>query len=144
MKIPLFVPWISRKDKKNFLEALKSPQLTDGPKLREFEMKFRKLTKSKFAIGVSNGTTALHLALHSLGIKKGDEVLVPDLTFIATANAVLHCGAKPVPADIDITLNISVNAIKEKINKKTKAIIPVHFAGNVCDIIGIKKIAKKK
>jgi len=143
MKIPLYVPWISNEDKKRVLNSLKSPQLTDGPKLREFESKFRKLTKSKFAIGVSNGTSAIHLALKSLGIKKGDEVIVPDLTFIATANAVLHCGAKPIPADIDSTLNLSPKSVKSKIKKRTKAIIPVHFAGSVCNIIELKKIANR-
>jgi len=143
VKIPLYIPWISKEDKKQVLSSLDSPQLTDGPKLREFELNFRKLVKSKFAIGVSNGTSAIHLALRTLGVKKGDEVIVPDLTFIATANAVLHCGAKPVLADIDSTLNISPKSIKEKINRKTKAIIPVHFAGSICNIIEIRKIAKK-
>jgi len=143
VKIPLYVPWISENDKKMILASLKSPQLTDGPKLREFETKFSNLVKSKYACGVSNGTSAIHLALISLGIKNGDEVIIPDLTFIATANAVLHCGAKPVPVDIDRTLNISPKSIKEKINKKTKAIIPVHFAGSACDMFEIRKIAKK-
>jgi len=143
VKIPLYVPWISQDDKNKILDSLKSPQLTDGPKLREFEAKFRNLVRSKFAIGASNGTSAIHLALISLGIKKGDEVIVPDLTFIATANAVLHCGAIPIPVDVDTTLNISPNSIKEKINKKTKAIIPVHFAGSICNILEIRKIAKR-
>jgi dTDP-4-amino-4,6-dideoxygalactose transaminase len=143
MKIPLYIPSISSNDKKMILTSLKFPQLTDGPILREFEKKFGNLVKSKFALGVSNGTSAIHLALKALGIKRGDEVIVPDLTFIATANAVLHCGAKPVPVDIDTTLNISPTAIEEKINKKTKAIIPVHFAGSVCNIDRIRKIANK-
>jgi len=143
MKIPLFIPWISQDDKRRILASLKSPQLTDGPKLRKFEKKFSNLVRSKFAIGVSNGTSAIHLALKSLGIKKGDEVIVPDLTFIATANAVLHCGATPILVDIDTTLNIAPKSIEEKINKKTKAIIPVHFAGSICNIEKIKKIAKK-
>ena len=143
MKVPLYIPWISKDDKKEILDSLKSPQLTDGPKLREFETKFRKLVRSKFAIGVSNGTSAIHLALRSLGIKKGDEVIIPDFTFIATANAVLQCGAKPVLADIDTTLNISPKSIEEKVNKKTKAIIPVHFAGSISNIVKIRKIAKE-
>ncbi|MCV0393510.1 MAG: DegT/DnrJ/EryC1/StrS family aminotransferase [Nitrosopumilus sp.] len=143
MKIPLYIPSISRKDKHMMLNALDDPQLTDGPRLRKFESKFGYFTKSKFSMGVSNGTSAIHLTLKALDIKKGDEVIVPDLTFIATANAVLHCGATPIPADIDSTLNISIKSIEEKITNKTKAIIPVHFAGSVCNIMDIIKIGKK-
>jgi len=141
MDVPLYVPWITPSDKKMVLKALQNPQLTDGPVLREFESKLSKLVKCKFAICVSNGTSALHLALTSLGIGEGDEVIVPDLTFIATANAVLHCNATPILADIDSSFNISPESIKKKISKKTKAIIPVHFAGYPCKINEIKKIS---
>lgn len=142
-KIPLFIPWILSTEKKIMLRSLRSNQLTDGPNLRKFENQFASFVKSKFAKGVSNGTSALHLALTSLGIGKDDEVIIPDLTFVATSNAVLHCNARPIPVDIDESLNISPKAIKEKISNKTKAIIPVHLAGNVCKMKEIKKIAKK-
>jgi len=143
MKIPLFIPWISKKDKKAMFDALKSIQLTDGPKLRRFESKFSNFVNSKFALGVSNGTSALFLALKAIGIGRGDEVIIPDLTFVATANAVLGCNAKPILVDIDESLNIGINSIKNKINRKTKAIIPVHFAGSTANMKEIKKIAEK-
>jgi len=143
MKIPLFIPWISKKDKKMMFDAFKSIQLTDGPKLRKFESRFANLVNSKFALGVSSGTSALHLALKAVGIGSRDEVIIPDLTFVATANAVLSCNAKPIPADVDESLNICPNSIRSKINKKTKAIIPVHFAGSTVNMQEIKKIAKR-
>lgn len=144
MKVPLSKPWISKHDKSEIIKSLNKPQLTDGPTLRKFESKFCKITKSKYAIGVSNGTQALQLSLQSIGIGKGDEVIIPDLTFIATANAVLSTGAKPVLADIDNSLNISPISIKEKLSNRTKAIIPVHFAGLSCDMKQITKISKEK
>ena len=144
IKIPFFLPWITKDDKTAISRALNSPLLTDGPKLRQFETAFAKFTGAKYAIGVSNATSALHLSLKAIGVGKGDEVIVPDMTFVATANAVVHSGAVPVFADIDEeTMNISTVSIKKKINAKTKAIIPVHFAGKVCDILDIIKIAKK-
>lgn len=143
MKVPLFVPWISNSDLNSISSALKSSQLTDGPVLRKFESQFAKLTKSKFAIGVSNGTEALHLSLVALGIGKNDEVIIPDMTFIATSNAVVLSGAKPVLSDIDSSLNISPDSIQKAITNNTKAIMPVHFAGLSCNMKKIKQIAKE-
>lgn len=142
MNVPLFKPWISKNDIKQMISILKKPQLTDGPVLRELELKFSKFVGSKYAIGVSNGTAALHLSLMTLGIGKDDEVIIPDMTFVATANAVINCGATPILADIDSTMNISSQSIEKSITKKTKAIIPVHFAGLSCDMQQILKIAK--
>jgi len=142
--IPFFLPKITKEDKKAVQDALNSSLLTDGPKLRQFESAFAKFTGAKYAIGVSNATSALQLSIKSLGIGKGDEVIVPDMTFVATANAVVNSGAIPVFADVEKeTMNISTDSIKKKISKKTKAIIPVHFAGKTCNIISILKIAKK-
>ena len=143
IKIPLSEPSIDDNDKLAIISSLKTPHLTDGPKLRKFEEKFSKITNSKFAIGVSNGTSALFLSLLGLGIGKDDEVIVPDMTFIATANSVLATGAKPILVDIDTTLNISIDEIERKITKKTKAIIPVHFAGYPCNMKKIQKLSKK-
>jgi len=143
MKVPLFIPWITNEDIRLTSKSYKLNQLTDGPILKKFEKEFSKLVGCKFAIGLSNGTSALHLSLLSLGIRKGDEVLVPDLTFIATANAVVATGAKPVFVDVDETLNISTKNIKTEITRKTRAIIPVHFAGFSSDMDTIMKIAKK-
>lgn len=142
-KVPFFRPWITNDDKAAVKRALDATILTAGPKLEEFERLFAKFTGAKYAVGVSNATTALHLSLKAVGISKGDEVIVPDMTFVATANAVIHCGAIPVLADIEKDdLNISVSSIKKKITKKTRAILPVHFAGKVCNIKEIEKIAK--
>ena len=144
IRVPFFVPDISKSDKLAVMNALNSQMLTDGPQLRKFEQEFAKYTGSKYAIGVSNGTAALHLALKALGLKKGDEVIIPDITFVATANAVLLTGATPVLSDVNYDdMNISVDSIKQNITSKTKAILPVHIAGKICKMTQIKKIAKK-
>jgi dTDP-4-amino-4,6-dideoxygalactose transaminase len=144
IKVPFVVPNIELSDKHAIETALKSNLLTDGPILRKFENKFCKFTGSKYAIGVSNATSALHLSLKSLGIGKGDEVIIPNITFVATANAVLYVDATPVLVDVnDHDINISTKSIEKSITKKTKAIIPVHFAGKSCDMLAIQKIAKK-
>ena len=101
IKVPFVVPNIDSSDKKAIAIALKSNLLTDGPILRKFEKEFSRFTGSKYAIGVSNATSALQLSLKSLGIGKGDEVIIPDITFVATANAVLFTGATPVLADVN-------------------------------------------
>jgi perosamine synthetase len=144
IKVPFVVPNIELSDKHAIETALKSNLLTDGPILRKFENEFCKFTGSKYAIGVSNATSALHLSLKSIGIKKGDEVIIPNITFVATANAVLYVDATPVLVDVnDHDINISIKSIEKSITKKTKAIIPVHFAGKSCDMLAIQKLAKK-
>lgn len=143
IKVPFFSPYIDNLDKKAVSIALKSTLLTDGPKLREFEAKFSQFTGAKHAVGVSNATAALHLSLKTLGIGNGDEVIVPDMTFAATANAVLLTGATPVIVDVDsLDMNMSVTSLEKSITHKTKAILPVHFAGKACKIDRIKKIAQ--
>ena len=142
--ISFFKPWITKEDKKAVMDALDNSLLTDGPILREFENKFAKFTNAKYAIGVSNATSALFLSLKALGIGKGDEIIIPDITFVATANAVLQTGATPIFADVEKnSMNISIKSIIKNITSKTKGIIPVHFAGRVCDMKNISKIAKK-
>jgi len=143
IKVPFIIPEITKNDKKVVLNALNSRLLTDGPNLRKFESIFAKFTGAKFAVGVSNGTAALHLSLRALGVGKGSEVIVPDITFVATASSVLLNGATPVLADVDKDLNISISSIQKSITSKTKAIIPVHFAGKSCKINEIKSIARK-
>jgi len=141
IKVPFFRPYIDKEDIKSVENSLKRPLLTDGPILQEFESKFSKLTGAKFAVGVSNATSALQLSLKALGIGKNDEVILPDMTFVATGNSILNVGATPVIVDVNDDMNISLDSIKENITSKTKAIIPVHFAGKICDIKNIKKIA---
>ena len=118
--------------------------LASGPKVKEFEKRFAKYVGVKYAVATSSGTTALHLALLSLGIGRGDEVIVPSFSFIATANAILFCGAKPVFCDIDPkTYNIDTNKIEKLITKRTKAILPVHLYGQPADFKPIMEIAEK-
>ncbi len=144
MKVPYFVPWINNNDRKNVSKALLNRWLTNGPFLKEFESKFNKYLQTNYSIGVGSATQGLHLSLQALGIGPGDEVIVPTFTFAATANSVLYCGAKPIFADIDSdTFNISIKEIKKKISKKTKAVIPVHYGGQACDMSEILKICKE-
>ena len=144
MKVPYFEPWITDNDKKNVIKSLNQRWLTNGPFLSKFENKFQNYINSKYALGVGSATHALHLSNRALGIGPGDEVIVPTFTFAATANSVLYCGATVVLADIDpSTFNISLKSIKNLITKKTKAIIPVHYGGQSCDMDEIMSIAKK-
>src|SRR3989338_2754565 len=115
-----------------------------GQEVNEFEKLFALYCGLKYAVGVNSGTDALFLALLSLGIKKGDEVIVPDFTFIATALAVSYTGAKPVFVDIDEqTYNIDIKKIEKAITKRTKAIIPIHLYGHPVNIEPLLKIARK-
>ena len=143
IKFPAYEPWISGDDKKIINKTLSQSMLTLGPQLEKFEADFCKYSKSKYAVAVSNCTAALHLSLMALGIKENDEVIIPDLTFVADANAVLACNAKPVVADINKeNFFLSLSNIKKNITKRTKAIIPVHIYGQVCNIDEILDLAK--
>ena len=129
---------------KAVVEVLKSKWLSMGPVTQKFEQEFAKYLNVKHAFAVSCGTAALHIACRILNIKQGDEVIVPSLTFVATANAVLYCGAKPVFADITSldNFNISPDDVLEKVTNKTKAIIVVHYGGYPCDMKSILEIAE--
>lgn len=133
-------PYIGDKEKQYINQALDDGWVSSlGEFIDQFQTKFAEITNTKFALATSNGTTALHLALDSLGVGPGDEVIVPDLTFIATANAVAYTGAKVVTADVDEdTLCISPRTIDGLINERTRAIVPVHLYGTVCDIYSLK------
>ena len=142
--IPYGHQTIDQKDIKSVLDVLKSDWLTQGPKVLEFEKALAKYCGAKYAVCVCNGTAALHLAYLAAGIKKGDEIITTPNTFVATANMLLAIGAKPVFAEIRLdTYNLDENQIEKLINKKTKAIAPIHFAGQPSDLAKIKKIAKK-
>lgn len=129
---------------RSVVEVLKSKWLSMGPVTSHFEKEFADYLGIKHAFGVSSGTAALHIANRVLGIKEGDEVIVPSLTFVASANASLYCQAKPVFADITSLddLNISPDDILEKITDKTKAITVVHYGGYSCDMDAIMDIAQ--
>ena len=122
IKFPAYEPWISNDDQKIVSKALTQSMLTFGPQLEKFENDFCKYTKAKYAIAVSNCTAALHLSLKAIGIKNDDEVIIPDLTFVADANAVLACNAKPVITDINKNnFFLSISSIKKKYYKKDKS-----------------------
>ncbi len=143
ISIPFSIPDISEDDKKAVLSALESRWLTGGPKAKDFEHLFASYIGVKYAISVNSCTAALHLALKAFDIKPGDEVIVPDLTFAATANCALFCGARPVFADVDPkTFNLSAEDLQKKITAKTKAVIPVHYGGQSCDMDAIMEIAQ--
>lgn len=145
IKIPFSKPWITSKDVKCVRDVLKNRWLTNGPYLKKFEQSFSKTIGVKYSVGVSSATAGLHLALKSLDVNSGDEVIVPALTFVATANSVIYNNATPILADIDErTFNISPLEIKKKINRKTKAVIVVHYGGQSCNMDEILDICNKK
>lgn len=142
--IPYGRQCIEEDDIQAVVEVLKSDFLTTGPKIAEFEKDFANYIGAKYAVAVSNGTAALHAACFAAGITKGDEVITSAVTFAASSNCVLYCGGKPVFCDINPrTYNIDINDIERKITHKTKAIIPVHFTGQPCEMELIHKIANK-
>ena len=142
--ISFFIPKITRDDQTKMLKVFNFKILTNGSNTKKFENQFAKYTNSKYATAVSNATAALHLSLNALGIGKNDEVIVPNITFLATANSILMTGATPVLVDVNLDdLNININSIKNSLTKKTKAILPVHLAGKSCKMDDIMKIAKK-
>jgi len=144
--IPVAEPYLGEEELENIKKCVKSSWISSiGEYVDRFENDFSKYCNAKFGVSVMNGTVALHLALAALGIGKGDEVIIPDFTFVATANAVSYTGAKPVLVDVDErTWTIDVDKIKEKINDKTKAIIPVHLYGHPCDMDPIMELAKER
>jgi len=143
-KIPLSDIDLDDEEIEAVTKVLKSKWLSMGPVTQKFEKEFADYLGVKHAFGVSSGTAALHIALKALGIEEGDEVILPSMTFVATANSVLYCGAKPIFADITSlnNFNISPDDILEKITNKTKAIIVVHYGGYPCDMDAIMEIAK--
>ena len=125
-------------------DVLKSDFLTTGPKIAEFEQTVADYVGAKYAVAISNGTSALHAACFAAGIRPGDEVITTPLTFAASANCVLYCGGTPVFADVDPkTYNIDPEDIRRKITDRTKAIIAVHLAGQPCDMDAIHSIARE-
>jgi perosamine synthetase len=138
------VPDIGEEEIQSVVETLKSGWLTTGPKVKRFEQDFAWYTGATHAIAVNSGTAALHLALEAIGIREDDEVILPTMTFTATAEVVAYFKAKPVLVDCEAdTLNIDAAQIERKITPKTRAIIPVHIAGLPCDMPRIMNIAQK-
>lgn len=142
--IPVSEPALIGNEKKYVLDCIESNWISStGKYVNEFEKQFADFCRVKHAISCCNGTAALHIALLAFGVGPGDEVIVPNLTFVATANAVLYCGAKPVFIDVnEKTWTLDVNLIKGLITKKTKAIIPVHLFGHPADLDPILELAR--
>lgn len=144
-KIPVAVPCLNGNEKKYVNECLDSTWISSaGEFIGRFEASFAEFCGVRHAVAINNGTTAIHLALVALGIGDGDEVIIPTLTYIATANAVRYCNAVPVLVDAEVgTMNIDPAAIEAKITPKTKAIIVVHLYGHPSDMDAVTSIARK-
>lgn len=143
--IPYFLPTIGEEEIQSVVETLRSGWLTTGPKTKLFEQKFAERVGAKHAIAVNSCTAALHLALEAIGVKPGDEVLVPTMTFASTAEVAVHLGAKPVLVDVrPDTLAIDPARIEEKITARTRAIMPVHYAGQPAEMDAVLEIARRR
>jgi dTDP-4-amino-4,6-dideoxygalactose transaminase len=144
MKIPISIPYFGEEEKRAILKPLETGWVVQGPFVKQFEEKFSAFTKARFSVATSSCTTALHIAVAALGLKPGDEVIVPAFTWIATANVVEYMGARPIFCDIDLrTFNIDANQIEALITSRTVGIIPVHLFGLCADMQPILDIARK-
>ena len=142
--IPYGHQWIDEKDIAEVVKVLKSDWITTGPKIEEFENALRRYVGCKYAVAVNSGTSALDIAVQTLNLPRGSEIITTPFTFVATSNAVLYNNLKPVFADIEKdTRNINPEEVRKKITDKTKAIIYVDYAGHPCDIEEIKDIAEE-
>ncbi|MGD9125016.1 MAG: DegT/DnrJ/EryC1/StrS family aminotransferase [Desulfarculaceae bacterium] len=142
--IPITRPVLGDRELELVQEPLKSGWLVQGPFVKKFEKAFCSFSGSAFALAVSNCTTALHLILQALGLGPGDEVVVPSFTYVASANAVEHTGARPVFCDIDLsTFNLDLEAVQRAISPKTKAIMPVSLFGLSADMASVIELARK-
>jgi UDP-4-amino-4,6-dideoxy-N-acetyl-beta-L-altrosamine transaminase len=136
---------IDEADIQSVVEALRGDWLTNGPTVARFEQAFAEAVGARFAVAMSSGTAALHGAACAAGIGSGDEVITTPLTFLASANCVLYCGGRPVFADVDPeTLNLDPAAVEAALTPRTKAVLPIHFAGLPCDMEAIHAIARSQ
>ncbi|MFH1789420.1 MAG: DegT/DnrJ/EryC1/StrS aminotransferase family protein [Candidatus Altiarchaeota archaeon] len=143
--IPIAKPFLGEEEKKAVAQVIESGVIAEGPKVAEFEKAFAKYVGTKYAVATSTGTSALHLALLAAGVKEKDEVVLPSFSFVASANTVVFCQAKPVFADIEEeTYTLDVKEAKEKITGKTKAIIPVHLYGHPAQMDEIRELADER
>lgn len=142
--IPFAQPLFGKEEKNEVLDALDSGWVTLGPRTHQFEEDFAKYVGSKYAVAMSSCTAGLFLSLHASGISKGDEVITTILTFAATANPIVQLGGVPIFVDVmEDSLNIDVSKIEEKITKKTKALMIMHYGGQAVDMAKVKSLAKK-
>src|SRR5262245_20048513 len=140
--LPFARPWIGEEEVAELLDTIRSGWITTGPKVERFASEFADYVGGRFAVPVSSATAGLHVALLALGVGPGDEVITTPMTFVATLNVIVHCGARPVLADIDAaTRNIRVEEIERRLTARTKAILPVHFVGQPADLDPILELA---
>lgn len=143
--IPIAKPWVGEAEAESAQRPIRSGWLTQGPEVAAFEKEFAAFTGAAHACAVSNCTTALHLALLAAGIGPGDEVIVPSHTYIATANSIRYCGAKPVFADIVLpTFNIDPSRVEALVTPRTKAVLAVHQLGMPCDLAALVPLCRRK
>ncbi len=143
--VPLARPWLSRLESRAVADVVETGWLICGPRVDEFERRFAKMVGVRHAIAVNSGSSALLVAQAAFGVGPGDEVIVPDMTFVSTASSSMFLGARPIFADIDLNAyyTIKVDDIEKRITSKTKALIPVHYAGHTADMDPIMAIAEK-
>lgn len=142
--VPFHLPEIGDEEIFSVVDTLRSGWLTTGHKVKQFQEQFAKAVGARHAVATSSGTAALHLALHAIGVKEGDEVIVPTMTFAATAEAVQYLRARPVLVDCQSdTLNLDPDRVERAITARTKVILPVHFGGHPCEMDRILQIAKQ-
>lgn len=141
--IPIARPLLGEEEEAAVIEVMRSGQLAQGARVKAFEEAFAREMGARHAIATSNGTTALFLALMAHGIGPGDEVITSPLTFIATANAIMHAGARPVFADVDDSLDLDPRAVAAMIGPRTRAIVPVHLHGSPCDVAALARVADR-
>jgi dTDP-4-amino-4,6-dideoxygalactose transaminase len=142
--LPFSTPTIDDDEINEVVDSLRSGWITTGPKVKRFEEDFRAYVGASYAIPLSSATAGLHLAMLTMGLKDGDEVITTPMTFAATVSMIVLCGAKPVLVDIEPgTLNLDAGKIRENITERTRAIVPVHFAGQPCDMDAIFALARE-
>lgn len=139
--LPFALPSIGDDEIAEVVDSLRSGWVTTGPKTKRFEEAFQEYVGTRHAIAVNSCTAGLHVALTALGVGPGDEVIVPTLTFCATANVAVHLGARPVLVDVGEDFNVTADAIAAAITPRTRAIMPVHFAGQACDLAAVYTLA---
>ncbi len=143
--LPFARPSLGEEEIQEVVETLRSGWITTGPKTEKFAAAFADHVGGRFAVPVSSATAGLHVALLALGVGPGDEVITTPMTFVATLNTIVHCGATPVLADIDAaTLQVLVDQVEERLTKKTKAILPVHFVGQPVDLDPLLELASSR
>src|SRR5215475_12535437 len=143
--LPFARPALGEEEIAEVVDTLRSGWITTGPKVERFATAFADSVGGRFAVPVSSATAGLHVALLALGVGPGDEVVTTPMTFVATLNTIVHCGAVPVLADIDAaTLNVQVEEIEKKLTPRTKAVVPVHYVGQPADLDPVIELAASR